>query len=85
MAKRKSQWAQVGKREVELSNLDKVLFPKDHIVKAQVIEYYLKIAPTLLNYVKGRALTLIRFPMALMEKVSTKKTGPSGHLPGSNL
>jgi len=44
MAKRKSQWAQVGKREVELSNLDKVLFPKDHVVKAQVIEYYLKIA-----------------------------------------
>ena len=41
MAKRKSQWAQVGKREVELSNLDKVLFPNDHIVKAQVIEYYL--------------------------------------------
>ena len=62
MAKRKSQWAQVGKREVELSNLDKVLFPNDHIVKAQVIEYYLKIAPTLLTHTRGRALTLIRFP-----------------------
>lgn len=62
MAKRKSQWAQVGKHEVELTNLDKVLFPEDHIVKAQVIEYYLKIAPTLLTHTKGRALTLIRFP-----------------------
>ena len=37
----------VGKRKVELSNLTKVLFPDDHIVKAQLIEYYLKIAPTI--------------------------------------
>lgn len=57
-----TQWAQIGKRKVELSNLDKVLFPQDNIVKAEVIEYYLKIAPTLLQHVKGRALTLIRFP-----------------------
>jgi len=34
---------------VELSNLTKVLFPGDHIVKAQLIEYYLKIAPTILR------------------------------------
>ncbi len=27
MAK-KSQWVQIGKRQVELSNLDKVLFPE---------------------------------------------------------
>lgn len=61
MAK-KSQWAQVGKRKIELSNLDKVLFPDDNVLKAEIIEYYLKIAPTLLQHTKGRALTLIRFP-----------------------
>ena len=61
MAKR-SQWGQVGKRAVELSNLEKILFPDDNIMKAEVIEYYLKVAPTLLHHVKGRALTLIRFP-----------------------
>lgn len=61
MAK-KTQRAQVGKRQIELSNLEKVLFPEDHILKAEVIEYYLTIAPTLLHHVKGRALTLIRFP-----------------------
>lgn len=59
---RKSQWTQVGKRKLELSNLEKILFPEDGITKAEVIEYYLKIAPTLLQHVKGRALTLIRFP-----------------------
>ncbi len=76
MAKRKSQWAQVGKREVELSNLDKVLFPKDQIVKAQIIEYYLKIAPTLLTHVKGRALTLIRFPDGIHGESFYQKNRP---------
>lgn len=76
MAKRKSQWAQVGKREVELSNLDKVLFPNDHVVKAQIIEYYLKIAPTLLTHVKGRALTLIRFPDGIHGESFYQKNRP---------
>ena len=76
MAKRKSQWAQVGKHEVELSNLEKVLFPEDHIVKAEVIEYYLKIAPTLLNYANGRALTLIRYPDGITGESFYQKNRP---------
>jgi len=76
MAKKNTQWAQVGKREIELSNLDKVLFPADGIVKAQIIEYYLKIAPTLLNYVKGRALTLIRFPDGIRGESFYQKNRP---------
>jgi bifunctional non-homologous end joining protein LigD len=59
---RTSQTAQVGKRQVELSNLAKLLFPDDQIVKAQLIEYYFKIAPTILAHVKGRPLSLVRYP-----------------------
>src|SRR5947209_10153654 len=62
MPSRTAQIAQVGKRKIELSNLTKVLFPDDHIVKAQLIEYYLKIAPTILSHVKGRPLSLVRYP-----------------------
>src|SRR5262245_11478408 len=62
MPARNAQVAQVGKRKIELSNLTKVLFPDDHIVKAQLIEYYLKIAPTILAHVKGRPLSLVRYP-----------------------
>jgi DNA ligase D-like protein (predicted ligase)/DNA ligase D-like protein (predicted polymerase)/DNA ligase D-like protein (predicted 3'-phosphoesterase) len=54
--------AKVGRRELELSNLQKVLYPDDHIVKAELIEYYLKIAPTILAHVKGRPLSLVRYP-----------------------
>ncbi|MEQ9403798.1 MAG: non-homologous end-joining DNA ligase [Cyclobacteriaceae bacterium] len=61
MAKQKIH-TEVGKRTIELSNLDKVLYPDDGIVKAQVIEYYLKLAPTILNHIRGRALSLVRFP-----------------------
>jgi bifunctional non-homologous end joining protein LigD len=59
---RTSQIAQVGKRQLELSNLQKVLYPDDHIVKAELIQYYLRIAPTILAHIKGRPLSLVRFP-----------------------
>src|SRR5437016_8345187 len=62
MPARTSQITRVGKRTVELSNLTKLLFPDDQIVKAQLIEYYLKIAPTILAHVKGRPLSLVRYP-----------------------
>ncbi|HYG01493.1 MAG TPA: non-homologous end-joining DNA ligase, partial [Chryseosolibacter sp.] len=62
MAKKNSQWAQVGKHKLELSNLEKMLFPEDEVVKAEVLQYYLNIAPTILHHIKGRAMTLIRFP-----------------------
>ncbi len=76
MSKKKSQWVTIGKRKVELSNLDKVLFPEDNILKAEIIEYYLKIAPTLLNHVKGRALTLIRFPDGIHGEMFYQKSRP---------
>lgn len=76
MAKKNTQWAQVGKREIELSNLDKVLFPEDGVIKAQVISYYLHIAPTLLKYVKGRALTLIRYPDGINGESFYQKNRP---------
>lgn len=76
MAKKNTQWAQVGKREIELSNLDKILFPAEEIIKAQVIAYYLSIAPTLLNHVKGRALTLIRFPDGILGESFYQKNRP---------
>jgi DNA ligase D-like protein (predicted ligase)/DNA ligase D-like protein (predicted polymerase)/DNA ligase D-like protein (predicted 3'-phosphoesterase) len=59
---RTSQHVKVGKRKLELSNLDKVLWPADGVIKAELIHYYLAIAPTLLAHVKGRPLSLVRYP-----------------------
>jgi bifunctional non-homologous end joining protein LigD len=60
--RRISEIAKVGKRKIELSNLRKVLYPDDHVLKAELIEYYLKISPTILSHVKGRPLSLVRYP-----------------------
>jgi len=62
MPSRTSQIAQIGKRKIELSNLKKVLFPDDEITKAELIQYYVKIAPTILAHMKGRALSVVRYP-----------------------
>ena len=53
---------EVEGRELKLSNLDKVLYPKAGFTKGQVIDYYARIAPAIVPHLKGRALTLRRFP-----------------------
>ncbi|MDM4722214.1 non-homologous end-joining DNA ligase [Micromonospora sp. WMMA1363] len=49
-------------RALELSNLDKLLYPKVGFTKGEVIDYYTRIAPALLPHLADRALTRIRFP-----------------------
>jgi bifunctional non-homologous end joining protein LigD len=52
----------VGRRRVEVSNLDKVMFPATGFTKGDVIGYYRDIAAVLLPHLKGRAVTLKRYP-----------------------
>lgn len=73
---RTSQNVQVGKRKIELSNLEKVLFPEDHILKAELIQYYLQIAPTILSHIKGRPLSLVRFPNGINGEAFYQKNRP---------
>jgi bifunctional non-homologous end joining protein LigD len=39
-----------------------VLFPSVGFTKAEVIDYYLRIAPVMLPYIRDRAMTRLRFP-----------------------
>lgn len=50
-----------GKR-LKLSNLDKVMYPEVGFTKGQVMDYYARIAPVLLPHLRGRPLTLKRYP-----------------------
>ncbi|MAE87800.1 MAG: hypothetical protein CMB80_34010 [Flammeovirgaceae bacterium] len=67
---------EVGKRKLELSNLDKLLYPDDGVVKAQIIEYYLTLAPTILRHIKGRPLSLVRFPDGIYGEQFFQKNRP---------
>src|SRR5215210_575044 len=49
-------------RRLSLSNLDKVFYPETGFTKGQVIDYYTRIAPALLPHLRGRPLTLKRYP-----------------------
>lgn len=52
----------IGGHKIEISNGDKELFPDDGITKGEVIDYYERIAETMLPYTKDRPLALERFP-----------------------
>jgi bifunctional non-homologous end joining protein LigD len=49
-------------RRLAVTNLDKVLWPETGTTKAELIEYYAAVAPTLLPHLEGRPLTIRRFP-----------------------
>ncbi len=49
-------------RRLTLTNLDKVLYPEAGFTKAMVIDYYARAAPVLLPHLRGRALTMVRWP-----------------------
>jgi bifunctional non-homologous end joining protein LigD len=53
---------EVEGRKLTLTNLGKVLYPETGFTKAQMIDYYLRIAPVLLPHLAGRPLTLKRYP-----------------------
>src|SRR5215831_6112106 len=76
MPARTSQMAQVGRRQIEVSNLAKVLYPEDQITKAHLIQYYLTLAPTILAHLKGRPLSLVRFPEGIHGESFFQKNRP---------
>jgi bifunctional non-homologous end joining protein LigD len=49
-------------RKLVVSNLDKVLYPKDGFTKGELINYYIQIAPVILPHLKDRPLTMKRYP-----------------------
>jgi bifunctional non-homologous end joining protein LigD len=53
---------EVGGRRLQLTNLHRTLYPEAGVTKAHVLDYYARIASTLLPYLRGRAMTLKRYP-----------------------
>ncbi|NJC69257.1 ATP-dependent DNA ligase [Planosporangium thailandense] len=68
----------VDGRELELSNLDKVLYPEAGFTKGEIIDYYTRIAPVLLPHLRDRALTRIRYPNGVAAKGFFEKNAPEG-------
>lgn len=63
-------------KELTLTNLEKVLYPAAGFTKAQVIAYYQAISPALLAHLRGRALTLKRYPNGVDAAMFFQKNVP---------
>jgi bifunctional non-homologous end joining protein LigD len=71
---------EVAGRRLTLSNLDKVLYPDAHFTKAEVIDYYARIAPVMVPHLSGRPITFKRYPDGVDGKFFFEKNAPS-HTP----
>jgi bifunctional non-homologous end joining protein LigD len=75
MAK-KSQLNVDGKT-LNVTNLDKVLYPETGFTKGDLINYYIRVSPVLLPHLKDRPITLKRYPDGVDGEFFYEKKCPS--------
>ena len=69
-----------GRRELRLSNLDKVFWPDEGITKGDLIAYYRDVAEVLVPHLRGRPFTMRRYPDGWKGNHFFQKQAPS-HMP----
>ena len=67
-AKKEGDALEIGGISVPISNLDKVYWPESGFRKYDLIDYYLKIADTILPFLKDRPQNLHRHPNGITEE-----------------
>jgi bifunctional non-homologous end joining protein LigD len=67
-------------REVDVSSVDKVMFPDDGITKGELVGYYERVAETMFPYLDDRPVALKRHPDGLDQQGFFQKNA-SGHFP----
>ncbi|MGD2170236.1 MAG: non-homologous end-joining DNA ligase [Chlamydiota bacterium] len=63
----------VEKQKIEITNPEKVLFPKSKITKKDLIEYYLNVADLMLPLIKDRPITMFRYPNGITQEHFVQK------------
>lgn len=63
---------------VKLTNPQKILYPHLKLTKFQIVDYYLKVAPLMLDFLTDRPLTMYRFPDGIDSKGFYAKDAPKG-------
>ncbi|MGZ8765549.1 MAG: non-homologous end-joining DNA ligase [Acidimicrobiia bacterium] len=70
---------EVDGRRFVLSNREKILYPETGFTKAQVIDYYARIAPVMVPHLAGRPVTLVRCPNGVEGERFFEKRCPPHH------
>ena len=63
---------------VSFTNPEKVLYPGLELKKSRVIEYYIRIAPRMLEFTKNRAIVMNRYPDGIDKDGFYEKDAPAG-------
>ena len=69
---------EIDGRALTLTNLGKVLYPSTGTTKAEVLQYYLTVAPLILPVVRDRPVTRIRWPNGVAAASFFEKNVPKG-------
>jgi bifunctional non-homologous end joining protein LigD len=69
----------IGRRDVTLTNLDKVFFPRGGLTKGDLIRYYVDLAPQVLNHVERRPMQMKRYPNGVDGEFFYQKRVPVPH------
>jgi DNA ligase D-like protein (predicted polymerase) len=69
----------LGRRDVKLTNLDKVFFPQLGLTKGDLIRYYLDVAPCVLHHVRNRPMQMKRYPNGVEGEFFYQKRVPVPH------
>lgn len=64
---------------LKISNLEKIFYPATGFSKGEMLDYYIKIAPSLLPHLAGRPLTMKRYPHGASGKFFYQKECPPFH------
>lgn len=70
--------ADIDGHEIRLTNLDKVLYPQTGTTKAEILNYYMTIAPAMLPLMRDRPVTRKRWPNGVEDKSFFEKNLPKG-------
>ena len=74
---RTEQRVEIDGRQLKVTNLDKVLYPEAGFTKAEVIDYYVRVASAMLPHIADRGLTLRRYPDGVDGESFFEKRCPS--------
>lgn len=66
----------IGRHTLSLSSLDKVLFPDVGVTKGDLIEHYRRVAPRMVPHMKGRPVSMQRFPEGIEGEGFFQKAAP---------
>jgi bifunctional non-homologous end joining protein LigD len=69
----------IGRRDINLTNQEKVFFPERGLTKGDLVRYYVDVAPCVLHHVRRRPMQMKRYPHGVDGEFFYQKRVPVPH------